>query len=283
MVDEEEIESDMEEVEEEKIESDEDSGESEIKRDDVNDEIINKPEENIDKKQEDFASAKSSEPNINPEIHIRQEKQIRWAVVLMVGLLVIVLAVPFINEHFIDSFDYGGLKFQKTQLGDLIFYSTRFPVVSLTGNVIGDYAMNLRKDPRELEYVFINVSDDVIKFSTDGRNYGPAYITLNPFMEICEDSGIALIELAGFLRDSGLNVDSAYTDKAYARDNNQTHRWCDTAGFDSVFVITDGEETSITEIEPHCYKIQFKDCEILESVERFILIILEEYAGRFEE
>ena len=216
------------------------------------------------------------------EINSKQESQIKWAVVLMVGLLVIVLAVPFISENFINSFDYGGLNFQKTQLGDLIFYSTKFPVVSLTGNVIGDYAVNLRKDPRDLDNVLINISDDMIKFSTDGKNYGPAYISLNPFMEMCGDNGIAVMELAGFLRDSGLQVNSAVTDKAYARDNNLTHRWCDSAGFDTVIVVSDGEENAITEIDNHCYKIEFKDCEVLESVERFILIILGEYAGRFD-
>ena len=224
----------------------------------------------------------SKEDKEDKELEEIQNKQIKWAVFLMVAIVLIIVVVPFIKSNFIDKFDYKGLVFQKTQLGELIFYSAKFPVVTGTGQVIGDYAVNLRNDPRDLEYIPINVSDGKIEFTLDGNKYGDVYISLNPFMEVCEDSGIALLSLSGFLKDSSLNVKSAVTDKAYARDNNLTQRWCYNSGFDTVILITDGNKTTINEINPNCYELQFNNCEILQVSEKFMLKILEQYASRFQ-
>ena len=218
----------------------------------------------------------------NKEIEKKQNKQIGWAVFLMVGIILIIILVPFINNNFINKFNYNGIVFQKTQLGDLIFYSSKFPVVSATGQVMGDYAINLRNDPRDLEYIPLNTSNDKIEFTLDGDKYGDVYISLNPFMKVCEDSGIALLTLSGFLKDSSLNVKSAVTDKAYADVNNLTQRWCHDSGFDTVIIVTDGNETIINEIFPHCYEMKFKDCEILQVSEKFILTILEDYTNQFK-
>ena len=61
-----------------------------------------------------------------------------------------------------------------------------------------------------------------------------------------------------------------------------TQRWCETGHFNTVIVVTEGDQTIINEIQDYCYEIQFKDCEILQATEKFMLIILEEYASRFE-
>lgn len=235
-------------------------------------------------------SGDSSETNIDKndiekEIHKKQNNMLKWVFFLMIGIIVLVILVPYVKMNYFDRFEYGGLEFQKTQLGELVFYSAKFPVVGLTGNVIGNYAVNLRNDPRDLEYINVNVSEDKIKFAIDDKEFGDVYISLYPFMETCEDTGIAMVTLAGYLRDSGLEVKSAVTDKAYARNNNQTQKWC--SPFETVIVIsdrgvfTDGNETAITEIGKNCYEIKFKDCEVMQATERFMLIILEEYAGRF--
>ncbi len=238
---------------------------------------------------EDEKSSPSTVEDTNKEakddndIEEIQNKQIKWAVILMAGIILLIIVVPFVKTNFVDKFEYKGLIFQKTQLGDLIFYSSRFPVLSITGNVIGNYAVNFRNDPRDLEDIPVNLRSDRIDFTLENKNkYGPVYISLDPRMEACEDSGIALLELSGFLRDSGLDVKSAVTDKNYAKENNLVQRWCHNSGFDTVIIITDGNETVINEIAPNCYEIVFNDCRILEGAERFILSVLEEYARRFE-
>ena len=244
---------------------------------------------NIKQHQADEKDLEKTGSEDNKELEKIQNKQIKWAVFLMLFIILIIVIVPFVKTNFIDKFNYKGLVFQKTKLGELIFYSAKFPVVSVTGQVTGDYAVNLRNDPRELEYIPINVTDEKIDFVVEGDKYGDVYISLNPFMEVCEDSGIALLTLSSFLRDSGLDVKSAVTDKAYANNNNLTQRWCYDSGFDTVIVVTDKSftkdnenKTAINEIAPNCYELQFKDCEIMQVSEKLMLNVLEQYASRFE-
>src|SRR3989338_301841 len=114
-------------------------------------------------------SGKSNEEQKRPEERIEQTKtttdqfqkekqnsQLRLAVFLMLAVLLIIVLIPYIKLKYIDKFKYNGLEFQKTKLGELVFYSAKFPVISTTGQVIGDYAVNLRNDPRDLEYVEIS-------------------------------------------------------------------------------------------------------------------------------
>jgi len=218
----------------------------------------------------------------NKKLDEIQNRQIKWAVYLMIGVILIIVVVPFINNNFINKFNYNGLVFQKTSLGDLVFYSTKFPVVKTTGQIIGDYAINFRNDPRDLEYIDVNVGGDRIKFvEIAGRGYTPVFISIDPFMPICDDSAIALLNLAGFLRDSGLKVKSAVTDEKYAKENNQKYMICENSKSNTVIMIKEGEESYIKEVGANCYEIIFKECEILQVSEKFMLVILDEYIGRF--
>ncbi|MEK6872891.1 MAG: hypothetical protein AABW90_02680 [Nanoarchaeota archaeon] len=234
-----------------------------------------------DTKTENINNETAGEQN-DKDLEEIQNKQIKMAVFFMIGVILILVLVFFIKGNFIDKFNYKGLVFQKTQLGDIMFYSTRFPVVEVTGQVIGDYAINLRNDPRKLAFISINTTNEKIEFAIDKGKYDPVYISLNPFMKNCEDSGLALLELSGFLKDSGLEVRSSVTDKAYAEANNLIQRWCYNSAFDTVIIITSGNITTINEIAPNCYEIVFKECEILQASERFMLVVLEDYASRFK-
>ena len=211
-----------------------------------------------------------------------QNSQMKWIFFLMVGLIIIIVGIPFIITNFINNFDYQGLTFQKTKLGDLTFYSTQFPVMGPTGNAVGTYEVNLRNDPRDLAKIPVTTRDNKIYFAIDRNKYGTAYISLNPFMEMCEgDTVIAMATLSGFLKDSGFAVVPAYTDKAYAAQHGALSRWCHDDGFDTVFVVTDGNETAINELGPSCYELQFKNCEVIDVSERVILSVLEEYARKY--
>jgi len=269
--------------------SDTNNSESDKNNESQRDESSSKGSEDNEKDKDDEVRGEGKEiensndfSEENKELEKIQNKQIKWAVFLMVAIVLIIVVVPFIKNNFIDKFDYKGLVFQKTQIGELVFYSSKFPVVSGTGQVIGDYAVNLRNDPRDLEYIPVNVTDEKIEFTVDRGKYGEVYISLNPFMEVCEDSGIALLALSGFLRDSALDVKSAVTDKAYARKHNLTQRWCHNSAFDTVILVTDGNETAINEIKPNCYELQFNNCEILQVSEKLMLNVLEQYASRFQ-
>ncbi len=217
------------------------------------------------------------------ELKKKQNKQIKWAVFLMVSLTLIILAVPYITKNYINKFDYIGLEFQKTKLGDLVFYSTKFPVVRGTGQVIGEYSVNFRSDPRNLEYIkIVDIPDNIITFMEGLRgSYTPVYISLDTEMKTCEDSGIALMNLAGFLRDSGLDVKSAVTNATYAEENGVEYATCLNKPGNTVIRIYSGNKTAIYKTMKNCYDIVFKDCEIIPATEKFSILILEEYAKRF--
>jgi len=219
------------------------------------------------------------------ELEGKQSKQLLWAVILMLALIIIIIAVPFINHNFINKFEYKGLEFQKTKLGDLIFYSVKFPVIAATGQVTGDYAVNFRIDPRELAKIPARIPNNRITFIQRSiGGYNPVYLTFDPDLKLCEDTSIALMNLAGFLRDSGLEISSASTDQNYSEENDLKHKDCDSSkvASDTIIKISEGNETSVTQLQKNCYEIKFKDCEILEGSERFMLVMLEEYASRFE-
>ncbi len=257
-------------------------------------EKLNNPSE--DKKEQDiegssgeqdslFSEKKDDSPQDNKDIEAMQNKQLKWAVFLMASIILIIVIVPFVNTNFINKFDYHGLTFQKTQLGQIEFYSTKFPVVAATGKVTGEYAVNLRNDPREIEDIEVKVGFDDIDFryykNGDGSiGYYPVYISLDPLMEVCEDSSLALLTLSGFLKDSGLEVGSASMDKEYAATNDVLYKRCEEES--TVILVTQGNENKITEIGETCYEIRFKDCDILKVSERFVLNILEQYGKRFQ-
>ncbi|HJO14573.1 MAG TPA: hypothetical protein QGG70_00820 [Candidatus Pacearchaeota archaeon] len=257
-------------------------------------EKLNNPSE--DKKEQDiegssgeqdslFSEKKDDSPQDNKDIEAMQNKQLKWAVFLMASIILIIVIVPFVNTNFINKFDYHGLTFQKTQLGQIEFYSTKFPVVAATGKVTGEYAVNLRNDPREIEDIEVKVGFDDIDFryykNGDGSiGYYPVYISLDPLMEVCEDSSLALLTLSGFLKDSGLEVGSASMDKEYAAANDVLYKRCEEES--TVILVTQGNENKITEIGETCYEIRFKDCDILKVSERFVLNILEQYGKRFQ-
>jgi len=232
----------------------------------------------VEYKEDRFEAPKNID---NSDIKKIQERQIKWAIYLMVAVVLVIVVLPYIKSNYIDKFDYHGLTFQKTQLGDLEFYSTQFPVVVGTGEVVGSYSVNLRNNPKELDKIPITTNKNRIEFTLNDGKFGDAYIALNPFMELCDNSSIAMASLSGFLKDSNLNVISAVTDKAYARDNNITQRWCNSDPLDTVFYVTDGNDTKITEIQNGCYELQFNNCEILQVSERTILKMLEQYGENF--
>ncbi|MEK6872175.1 MAG: hypothetical protein AABX16_04700, partial [Nanoarchaeota archaeon] len=72
------------------------------------------------------SSAEKTEDN-EKAIAYKQNKQLQWIFFLMIGVALILLIVPYITVHFFNTFEYGKLEFQKTKLGNLVFYSTKFP------------------------------------------------------------------------------------------------------------------------------------------------------------
>jgi len=67
-----------------------------------------------------------------------QNRQIMWAVILMISLILIVVAVPLIKKNFIDKFRYINLDFQKTRIQQALFFILRgFLLQIILGILLG--------------------------------------------------------------------------------------------------------------------------------------------------
>jgi hypothetical protein len=207
----------------------------------------------------------------------KQNKQLKWAIFLMIAVLLMVIIVPWITNTFFNKFNYAGLEFQKTKLGKIVFYSTKIPIVQ-NEQIVGSYAINLRSDPRKIN-VETNVSGQDIKFVKKNL----AFISLNPNMQRCEDNSLALINFAGFLRDfAGLSIKSAVSDINFSEESKIVYADCNANPENTVIKIDNGNKTEIKKISDNCYELTFKNCEIMQVTEKFNLIILEEYMKYFE-
>jgi hypothetical protein len=226
--------------------------------------------------------AKNKEPEENKdfkkEIKKKQNRQVIWAIILMAGLILIIIGVPIIKSSFIDKFRYLNLDFQKTQLGDMYFYSTNIPVADISNNILGTFSMNFRNDPRELEEINFKRTTTVPVFTKDRV----VYISPGKIERGCVESSAATLTLSGFLRQfAQLNISAGISDKKIAEENNFPYISCINTKGNTVIEIIEGNETKIVQTSPECYRLEYKDCEIMQVSERFILAILEGYMDNF--
>jgi len=184
--------------------------------------------------------------------------------------------------NYIDKFVYMNLDFQKTKLGDMEFYSTQIPVTDKNNNIIGTYSMNFRTDPRKLDDIKIEMPNNNVIFKKDEPNYISLDMEDVGLTNCSGDSGVALINLAGFLNGFGnLTIASAVTDKDYAYNEGKIFRDCLNTYDNTVLVVHSGDENIIRRENMNCYKLTFKDCDIIPVTEKLMLIILENYMSYF--
>ena len=222
--------------------------------DEPKDEPKDEPEEESeDKISENKESSTPAEPTKEPneesnhlakKLEIKKyNKQITYAIALMLMVFLIMFLVPYVKHEYFDKFTYINLDFQKTQLGELRFYSTTVPVADKE-TIIGEYTMPFnRNDPRKLDYIEVNTPYEKVLFKKDNKT---VFITLDPFMESCEDNGVALSNLAGFLRDfAKFEIQTGLSDEEYASTSDMEFIDCDTYPDNTILSITSGNKTSI--------------------------------------
>ena len=233
------------------------------------------------KKEIESGIEKEEEKGRKLDLKKKENRQLMWAVILMVSVFLIIILVPIIKINFFDKFVYLKLDFQKTKLGNIPFYSTRVPITDKFGNVAGLYSINIRNDPRKLEEVNFtrNFTDVDYIYFKEGKT---VYISLDPKMDPSEDITIALIPLAGFLRDfAKQNVSSAYSDFSYALQNNVPYVTCSSNPDNTVIHVNSGDKTEIRKTARNCYELIYANGEILKTTERFMMLILEKYMSYF--
>ena len=212
-------------------------------------------------------------------VNEKRNKQILWTIVLMSCLIAIIIIVPLIKHQFINKFVYIGLDFQKTQLGDLYFYSTQIPVADVYGNILGSFSIDFRNDPRKLESITVKKTTTVPVFKKENV----VYISTGKIERNCKEGIGAMLMLAGFLRQfAQMNVSAGISDKRIANETNFPFITClNSQKNNTVIEIIEANETKITQTSPDCYRLEYKDCDVLKVSEKFILEIIEGYMKNF--
>jgi len=91
--------------------------------------------------EENTEEDKESGKIVEKSIETSHSNQLKWAVGIMIGILAIIMI--FYGWKYMESqYDYMNLEFQKTQLGDVIFHSTRIPVTDQNNQITGSYSIN---------------------------------------------------------------------------------------------------------------------------------------------
>jgi len=209
----------------------------------------------------------------------KHNRQLFWIIGLMVVLIASIIAVPIIKQEFFNEFNYMKLDFEKTLTGDAIFYTTNIPIVQ-NDEISGTYLMYFRTDPRELEDISIDesIEDKGIRFIKQKT----VYISIDPYMNSCPENSVALFVLGSFLKDFGLNAKSGFSDPDYMNSSDFPYISCEHSKSNTVIKVTSGDETKIEREIGNCYVITYKDCEIQQGIEKFILVIIRDYMEYFD-
>ncbi|MBS3078756.1 hypothetical protein J4218_01415 [Candidatus Pacearchaeota archaeon] len=217
--------------------------------------------------------------NKKRDIKKRQNSQIALAIFLMLFVIAIVFLVPYVMNNYVNKFSYINLDFKKEKYGEVMFYSTKIPLVIDNGNVVGSYGLDLRSDPRELEYIQANISKEDLVVLRNKKTYVSVASDIKP----CEDNTIAIVNFGRFLNGfSQLDIKGATNDEKYSKEQNITYANCEVYPNNTVILIKNGNETKIERKSKNCYELTYKDCEIIQITEKFDLLILTYYMDNFE-
>ncbi len=194
----------------------------------------------------------------------KQISQFFWVAAFIVVLTLSIIFVPIIYHQIFGKFEYGGVNFEKTKTGSIIFYHGQFPII-YKGNLSAIYNSYFRTDPREN-----NISID----TTLGLSKN-VIISLEPGVESCQSMTLANPQLAMFVHAFPFvkNISSSTNNKTIAKELNISFADCSNASIDStVLIIRKSDIPSIAAgNKSGCYFLNVGDCQYLETVERYIM------------
>lgn len=218
----------------------------------------------------------------------KQNKQIIWVIFFMAAILLIIFIAPIVNNAIFNRFDYNGLIFHKTKQGAVNFYSTRVPTINFIPEkgvliekkqISSSFAIDFREDPRDSDFINVEVNPQNITF----LKQRPVYLSLNASDPTCNHNIISVVELTQFLIKFGdMDVRGAVVNPDYAAAKKVPYITCQNSTQNTVILLASGPENKIVKVKDNCYKIEYKDCNILPASEKFILEILEGYMSYFK-
>lgn len=197
--------------------------------------------------------------SIEKAINKDQTKQLKWALGIMVSILLVAI-LTFLVIDSMSKFSYNGLAFTKERFGDIPVYHHYYYFKDLEGQTY-KYNLYLRNDPRE------NIVPIAGKISYTLGN--PIFFSINTSkIDQCNESVLAVSSLSSFLTNNLMQVKAATPDP----NSNSTKipfAICGNPKDSKVIVLEYGNETTIIN-NGNCHTIRISKCEdILLAVEKF--------------
>ncbi|MGV8151661.1 MAG: hypothetical protein ACP5OG_01140 [Candidatus Nanoarchaeia archaeon] len=216
---------------------------------------------------------KDKEAEENKKEQISSGNKQTTAIIIIVAIIGFAIAgFIFYKDNYITNFNYNGLQFTKNIVGKVVIYSTQAPIYGTKGNIIGNYQLNLRNDPRKLRSIESEIGD--LEFNKNKI----IYVTFDPAMKSCEDNILAAADLTSFLKDfTGATIKGALTDKEEANKSKLEYITCENAPKNTVILVKSAEESYVNRISANCFEIAYKECEIKKACEKFTISMIERY------
>ncbi len=209
-----------------------------------------------EKKDEPLKKVPKIEEGIKEESkeEVKEERdynaQLKWVVIAAVFLFV-TLIVFYVIYTSVSSFNYNGKEFQKTKIGNLLFYKVSFPLTSPTGKSVATYNIYLRNDPRSIENISVIGGIDL-------RNQ---ILVTSKEDFICSDNNIALANFMQYFEGVERKTVNSIANATCANFTKGA----------TLIKIENSSENSIKLAGKDCYVMSVNNCAILNVTERFII------------
>lgn len=179
----------------------------------------------------------------------KQERQLR-IILIGIGIFCLFLILIFAGLKMIRNVNYGGVKYEVVQEGQLILYNTKVPVYDGDGKHVADYNFYLRTNPNDLESVpfegeLLMSKGYAMNLTNDFKCDGDGVIAFANLMKQQEVAGLVFIN-----------------------DKNAT---CDELSRYVYYEFREGNETKIVQRgNASCYDVYVSSCEILPATEKIM-------------
>lgn len=204
-----------------------------------------------------------------------ENKQVFVIMIILIVILVSVIGIAIYYDNYVKSFNYINLNFKVNKLtGNSVLYSTSIPVTDNKGKVISSYNMSFRNNPKDLEYIEVEIPNNEVRFLRDDT----VYIITDAEEKPCRESGLAAFNLAGYFSRFVLkDVKAGVTDLNFSEENNIDFVTCESEPYSTVLYIRSGNVTRIEKTSNNCYELTYSNCEITQVTEKFMLTSLKNY------
>jgi hypothetical protein len=190
--------------------------------------------------------------------------QFFWLVGFIFILTLAIFFVPKIYHQVFEKFEYGGVKFEKIQSGNLDFYHGQFPII-YRGNLSAVYNAYFRTDPRKND----------IPVNTNFSFNKKVIISLGDDVQFCEDMMLGQIGISQFIRAFPFvkNVTSGVTNLSIAKMYNSTQINCINASSNQTVIIIQKSTNASIDLgdKQNCFVLSIGNCKYIETIERFIM------------